>query len=129
MFETKNYTVYRHINTFIPLVDREEGKKDEKSVFQMFENVHNALNTIKCDNMAGCLRNTNSAHTPTTLALLALLQGLLTLSGSAFCLFSHSTTQHQIYPSHLAFKYRGFLVPSSCTEFLQGCFAWMEKGE
>lgn len=81
--------------------------KKGRKCFSDVENVHNALNTIKCDII--WLDATNTCE-----ALPALHKKQRTENKSGFP-YHHSTTQHQIYPSYLAFKYRGFMW----TEFLQ----------
>lgn len=107
---------HQHIHCAVDKKKANEGK-----CFSDVENVHNALNTIKCDNMAGC--GLTHSQPPFTRRPFAVLCHYTKKKDS-------HTTQHQIYPSHLAFKYRGFMCSQfSYSSFLQdvGVDVWVER--
>lgn len=69
---------------------------------------HNALNTIKYVIIWLDATHTCEPYPRRSFSLVTQKRNVVSYP-------SLHSTQHQIYPSHLAFKYRGFM----CTEFLQ----------
>lgn len=123
---TRNYTVYRHINTIIRPADdtksEAEWKENVENVHTMHSTQLNAIIWLDATNTAARHHTTPSPSSFVHFPITAKRRRRRTRKKIS----SHtpsSSKQHQIYPLHLAFEHRG----SMRTAFQAGCWREAER--
>lgn len=104
MFNQKLHSLqtHQHIHSAV-------DKKRRRKCFSDVENVH-TMHSTQLNAIIWLDADSHMQPSPIVLSIFSIVASSHTTYSKAF-----NTQQHQIYPSHLTFKYRGFMCKEFCT--------------